>query len=258
MALDISVELLLVLFVVASVAGWVDAIAGGGGLLTVPAMLVVGLPPASAIATNKLQGSVGTLVAALFFIRRGAVSVSDNASAIITVCVGAVCGGFVITRVDVSLLDFIVPVLLASVAVYYLLFAGDLDASRTAPVERSYFNKTVVPGLGFYDGFFGPGTGSLMTSSYVAFRGMPIKTATAHAKVLNCASNVAALVSFLVFGEIALVVGVVMLVGQLIGAYFGARAAWTAGARLIKPMIVVMCLAMTAFTAYRAVGSWLA
>ena len=239
-------EILTLFFAVAMVAGWVDALAGGGGMITIPALLLAGCPPATAIATNKLQGSFGTLTAAFYFVRKRAVSLQDNIGPLIAVCLGSVLGGWVLVRVDPSHLHLIVPVLLVAIGIYFLFFVGDLDVARKAKITRERFNAIAAPSLGFYDGFFGPGTGSFMLTAFVTLRGFAIREATAHAKLFNFASNVAALLYFIVFGKILWLVGGAMIGGQMLGAYLGARTALNAGARVIRPVTIIVCFAMSA------------
>jgi len=243
--MDFALNILLLLFVVALLAGWVDAVAGGGGLITIPVLLLVGIPPASAIATNKLQGSFGTFTATLYFIRQRTVSLRDNAFAFITVCVGSIFGGWVLTQVNASYLQYLVPVLLIATGLYFLLFASNLDEAREARMQASTFNTTVAPGIGFYDGFFGPGAGSFLATAFVTLRGMPIRQATAHAKLLNFAGNLSALVYFVLFGNIVWLAGIAMIGGQILGAYIGARVAFQAGARIIRPITILVCFVMS-------------
>lgn len=243
--MEFALEIFVLLFFVALLAGWVDAVAGGGGLITIPVLILAGLPPAAAIATNKLQGSFGTFTAALYFVRKGAVSLKDNVLPLFTVCVGAVFGGWVLTQIDASYLNYLVPVLLILTGLYFLFFAGNLDESREPVVSVNRFNTTAVPVLGFYDGFFGPGTGSFMATAFVTLRGFPISKATAHAKLFNFVSNLAALLYFVFFGQIFWLIGAAMIGGQILGSYLGARVALKAGAKVIRPVTIIVCFAMS-------------
>ena len=253
--MQLTADILLLLFFVAIIAGWVDAVAGGGGLITVPALLLAGLPPAAAIATNKVQGTFGTFTAALYFFRRGVLSIKENLLPICTVSCGAVLGGLVLTQVSTEYLSFIVPVLLLLTGLYFLLYAKNLDESREPKLSRLGFNASVAPALGFYDGFFGPGMGSFASVAFVTLRGVPIRIATANAKLLNFSSNFAALVYFILFGQIFWLAGVVMIGGQTLGAYLGARTALNAGAKLIRPITVIMCFAMSISSLWRLLFS---
>lgn len=241
-----SPELLLVLFLVALVAGWVDALAGGGGLITVPALLLSGLPPAAALATNKLQGSFGAFSAALYFLRRGMIPLRASLPVALAVAAGSVAGGMLLLRVSAGLLVLLIPALLIGIGVYFLFFARNLDEARPPRIGARTYRHSVAPLLGFYDGFLGPGTGSFMATSLVTLRGLPIRQATAEAKLLNFSSNIAALAYFLVFGQIAWALGGVMIAGQIIGAALGAHTAFRGGARIIRPVTIIVCFAMSA------------
>lgn len=251
--MEFSLQIIAVLFLVAIVAGWIDAVAGGGGLITVPALMLAGLPPAAAIATNKLQGTSGTCTAAFYFLRQGVVSIRENVAALLTVCVGSVAGGLLLTQTDTAYLSFLVPILLMLTALYFLFFSGDLDERRQPKIRASSFNVTMAPALGFYDGFFGPGTGSFMATALVTLRGFTIREATAHAKLFNFVSNISALVYFIFFGQIAWLLGTVMIGGQVLGAFLGARVALKVGARLIRPITIVMCIALSLSSLWRII-----
>lgn len=244
--IEISTEVLALLFIVAVVAGWVDAVAGGGGLITIPTLLLTGISPAAAIATNKLQGSFGTLTATIYFIKKGAVSIRGNLVPLGTVCLGSIIGGIALTRIDAAYLGYLVPVLLILIGLYFLLYSENLDENRKPRMSHSKFNSTAAPALGFYDGFFGPGTGSFMASAFVTLRGFSIRDATANAKLFNFASNISALMYFIIFGEIVWIIGGIMIGGQILGAYLGAHVALKAGAKVIRPITIVVCFVMSA------------
>ncbi len=242
--MELSANILLVLFFVALIAGWIDAVAGGGGLITVPALMLAGFSPVTAIATNKLQGTFGTFTAAMYFVRRGMVSINDHFAALMLACLGSVLGGVLLTLVDVTFLNYLVPILLILTGLYFLFFAKNLDDSREPRVSARLFGGSVAPAVGFYDGFFGPGAGSFFATLFVTLRGYTIRKATAHAKLFNFASNIAALAYFVFFGQIAWLAGGVMIGGQMLGAYLGAKTALRAGSKLIRPITVVVCFAM--------------
>jgi len=245
MSLQVTLEIALLLFVIAMIAGWVDAVAGGGGLITVPALILVGLPPAAAIATNKLQGSTGTLAAAAYCVRQGAVSIKENAVPLVYTAVGSIMGGLIVAQVDASFLNAFVPLLLISIGFYFLFFAKGLDESSKPKVAQSRMNTAVVPSIGFYDGFFGPGAGTFYATGFVSLRGFTIRSATAHAKLFNFVSNISALLYFIFFGQIVWLIGGVMIGGQILGAYLGARIALKAGAKVIRPVTIIVCFAMS-------------
>lgn len=237
-------EILGLLFLVALVAGCIDAIAGGGGLLTVPVLLSVGMPPAQTLATNKLQGSFGSFAASLTFIRRGEIDLKRFWPYILATFLGSVAGTIGVRLIDASALGRMIPVLLVGVAIYVLLSprAGDIEAHRRVPA--GFFIGAVAPLIGAYDGFFGPGTGSFFAIAFVALLGFSLRRATAHAKVLNFTSNIASLAIFIVGGQVVWVVGGAMALGQVIGAQVGAHLVVKVGARIVRPVLVVMSVAL--------------
>lgn len=237
-------EVLILLFTVALVAGCIDAIAGGGGLLTLPVLLAVGLPPAAALATNKLQGTFGTLVASVTFIRRGEIDLRRFWPFIAATFIGAVAGTIGVHLIDASALERLIPILLVGVAIYVLLSprAGDIEAHRRVP--DAVFIGAVAPLIGTYDGFFGPGTGSFFAIGFVALLGFSLRRATAHAKVLNFTSNIASLAIFIAGGHVVWIVGGAMALGQLLGARLGAHLVVSVGARIVRPVLVVVSVAL--------------
>lgn len=233
------------LFLVAVAAGFVDSIAGGGGLLTVPALLAAGLPPTAALATNKAQSTFGALTAAATYTRGGAVDPRRLLPPILTVLVGSAIGTLVLTRIDSSRLEGLLPWLLLAVAAWVAFQPklGEVEtAARVAP--RTY-TLTAAPVIGAYDGFLGPGTGSFFALTLVGLRGRDLTTATATAKVFNLTSNLAALVVFALAGAPAWLLGAVMAVGQAIGARLGAGSVLRRGAGLVRPMLVIVSIALS-------------
>ncbi|PWC53772.1 TSUP family transporter [Azospirillum sp. TSO22-1] len=244
--MEIGLDLLATLFGVSLIAGFVDAMAGGGGLLTVPALLWAGLPPAAAIATNKLQSSFGAFSATVRFVRGGEVDPRAMKGMIACALVGGLAGSAVLQVVDASFLQDAIPFLLVGIALYLLLSpkAGDVDAHRR--IGEGAFALLVCTGIGFYDGIFGPGTGTFFTMAFVALAGFNLRKATAHTKVLNFTSNIASLLGFLAGGSIVWSIGLTMAVGAYAGAQLGAHMVIRNGARLVRPMLVVASLAITA------------
>ncbi|KAA8995390.1 TSUP family transporter [Affinibrenneria salicis] len=244
--MEYSLALILLFFVVAIIAGWVDAIAGGGGLVTIPVMLAAGVPPAAAIATNKLGGVAGTFSASWHFIRTGQIDFRTSAIMIPTTFLGALLGGYLLNRINSEFLTFIIPVLLIGFALYFLFSPGigELDKKTIIPV--SLFAGLPAPLIGFYDGFFGPGTGTFFCLALVLLLGYNLVKSTANAKLLNFSSNLAALIYFISSGSILWQVGIAMLLGQFIGGYLGARMIVKNGKKLIKIIMTIMAFAISA------------
>ena len=235
---------LLALVGVGLLAGFVDAVAGGGGMIGIPALLFVGLPPVAALATNKLQGVVGTSMAALTFWRRGYVSLPALVPAIALTFAGSLLGATVVKGVDTGLLQMAVPVALIGIALYFLFAPNLSDEDRHARLPFRLAVPVIGFVLGFYDGIFGPGTGSFFTICFVTLLGLGVTRASGNTKVLNLTSNLAALVIFIPAGQVVWPAALAMALGQLVGGYIGARTGIRYGAKLIRPVVVVVSIAL--------------
>lgn len=248
--MEISVELLAILFSVALVAGFIDAIAGGGGLITIPALLMTGISPALALGTNKLQACGGSFSASLYFIRKRAVNLSEVWLLIVLTFIGSAIGTLLIQQVDSSIIRKVLPFLMLAIGLYFLFTPKLGEEDRQQRFSFVGFAFTAAALIGFYDGFFGPGTGSLFSLAFVTLLGFNLAKATAHAKVLNFTSNIASLMLFLIGGQVLWSVGLAMMAGQIIGGNLGAKMVLTKGKSLIRPMVVIMSFIMTAKMVY--------
>ncbi len=226
----------------AFVAGFVDAIAGGGGLITVPCMTLAGLDPVTAIATNKLQSSFGSGSAALSFARAGHLRWRDTRWIVALAALGAVIGASLLASVPTAAVITALPILLVAVALYFALSPRIGDEGSRERLSPMTFAATIVPLIGCYDGLFGPGTGSFFMLAFVGLRGFGLIAATARTKAANLASNLAGLATLAFSGHVIWALGFAMGAGQFAGANLGARAAMLAGARLIKPLLITISL----------------
>ncbi|HVG48354.1 MAG TPA: TSUP family transporter [Rubellimicrobium sp.] len=250
--LPVGPEVLLLLVLAAFVAGMIDSIAGGGGLLALPAILLAGAPPVTALATNKLQGMFGTASAAVHYARAGQVDLRSQAGPALLAAIAAGFGALVASHLPAEAIRAILPVLLIAVALYFGFRKGLDDTDRHERVGPRAFNATAVPGLAFYDGVLGPGTGSFYMLAFVAMRGHGLLRATAHTKLLNFASNVGSMLVFAVVASPWWLVGLAMGVAQFAGAQIGARLAVRVGARMIRPLLVVVSLALASRLLWQA------
>ncbi len=242
----IEIEVVAILFAVALIAGAFDAIAGGGGLITVPALLLAGLDPVAAIATNKVQGVVGTLSAAAAFARKGLLVPRVAVPAVIAAGLGSVAGALCVRLLSRSVLEAAVPILLVAIALYFATARRMSDADAQARAGVPLVAGLLAPAIGFYDGVFGPGAGSFYMVAFVALLGFGVLRATAHTKLVNAASNGGSLALFALTGSIVWPVGLAMAAGSLVGAQIGSRLALRHGARLIRPLLVTISCAMAA------------
>ncbi|WP_135076517.1 TSUP family transporter [Terasakiella sp. SH-1] len=242
----LTIETIALLFSIGLVAGWVDSIAGGGGLIALPALLGVGLNPAQALATNKLQGSFGTFAASVNFIQKGHLQLRDIWPMILLTFIGSACGTLLVQSLDAGVLMDTIPFLLLGVALYFLVQPKIGDEDRHQRLHLWGFALLIGFSLGFYDGFFGPGTGSFFTIGFVTLMGFNLIKATAHTKILNFTSNIASLFFFILGGQVVWIIGLIMAMGQTIGAYIGSHMSMKHGAKIIRPLLVLVSLAMTA------------
>jgi uncharacterized protein len=243
--MDPTLEVTALLAVVGLVAGFVDSIAGGGGLLTVPALLLAGFDPVAALATNKLQSSFGSGSATFAFARHGLIDFRSTRGLVAATFIGACIGTGAVAVAPLSLLSAILPILLIVMAVYFAFSPKLSDADARARLSVGAF-AGVASAIGFYDGVFGPGTGSFFMLGFVLLLGFGVVRATAHTKLLNFTSNIASLLLFALGGHIVWVAGLAMGAGQVVGAQVGSRLAIRHGTRLIRPLLVIVCLGMTA------------
>lgn len=242
----LSLETLAFLFAIGALSGWIDSIAGGGGLVALPALLSAGLNPAQALATNKLQGSFGTFAATANFLRKGHLKLIDIWPMIALTFIGSALGTILIQNLEPSFLIDIIPFLLLSVGLYFLFQPKIGQDDQKERIGLWGFSFTCGFTIGFYDGFFGPGTGSFFAIAFIALMGFNLLKATAHTKALNFTSNIASLAFFIMGGQMVWIVGLVMAMGQMIGGFIGSHMSMKHGAKIIRPLLVVISFAMTA------------
>lgn len=239
--MEAGIGILLLLFFVAVGAGIIDAIAGGGGLVTLPVLIMSGLTPAQAIATNKIQALLSAASSAHRFIRGGVAVGATIKNKLIASAVGAICGAAAIQIIDPSILSKFIPVILIAVA-FFFLFSPYLPAERSGWISEAKFAFLCVLPIGFYDGFFGPGTGSLYAAAFVLFLGRDLKRATAETKILNAGGSLVAALIFLRGGAIVWPQALVMSAGAVIGGQIGAHVAIKWGAPVIRVGLVAISI----------------
>ncbi|MBW1893484.1 MAG: TSUP family transporter [Deltaproteobacteria bacterium] len=225
-------------------AGFVDSIAGGGGLISLPVLISAGFPPHLALGTNKLQGSFGTFTATLNYSRKHLVSFRETFQGIIFTAIGAGIGTVTIQHLSADFLNNIIPVLLLTVFLYILFFPQLGTKDSKAFLSHNTFYIIFGLTLGFYDGFFGPGAGSFWMMVFVIFMGINLKKATAHTKIMNFTSNIIALIFFIIGNNVMYTAGIIMGIGQMLGAYTGSNLVVLKGVKFIR----VFFLAVIALT----------
>ena len=234
-----------VLTAVAVLTGFIDSIAGGGGLIMMPALLFAGVPPINALATNKLQSMFGTATACLNFARKGLVDWRSNWLSIVLIFVAAGAGVVVVQSVDTKALALVIPLLLMAVAIYVLFSPRMSDDDAHQRISAKAY-APIGAAIGFYDGFFGPGTGSFFTTTLVGLRGLGLTRATALTKLFNLTSNIAAVLLFAIGGQMFWILGLCMAGGAMLGGWIGSHTAMRFGAQVIRPLLVILSLGLTA------------
>ncbi|WP_301099680.1 TSUP family transporter [Otariodibacter sp.] len=242
--MDLTFDVIALLFLASFIAGTIDAIAGGGGLITIPALLAVGIPPTLVLGTNKLQSCGGSFAASFYFIRKKAINLKQIRFLILMTFIGATCGTILVQLINVDDLKIILPFLVMIIGIYFLFSPQLGEEDRKQRISYLLFGCTASLGIGFYDGMFGPATGSFLTLAFVALLGFNLTKSVAHAKVLNFTSNIAALIFFAIGGAIIWKIGFIMMIAQFLGGNLGARLVVTNGKKIIKPIIVTMSLIM--------------
>jgi len=242
---NFSLEILAFLFLIGVLAGFLDTLVGGGGLLAVPALLLSGIPPIYVLGTNKFQGSMGTGIATYLLFRKKKLDWQSIKNLMIASFIGSVIGGIIVQFVDTEILSFVIPIVLVIIAIYFIVSPKPRVISSSSNSDKR-FESYAVPGVGFYDGMFGPGAGSFFVMTGVMLKKLEIIQATILAKPLNFASNIAGLIVFFIFGHIAFIVGLVMMLGQFIGSFVGTHYLLKANPKVIRILIVISSLAMLA------------
>jgi uncharacterized membrane protein YfcA len=256
---DVGLQDVVVLCAFALLAGAFDAVVGGGGLVQLPALLVV-LPQAPVVAllgTNKLASIVGTSSAAVTYLRRTRVDRRTAASMAAAAFVGSAGGALLATQVRGDVLEPVVLIVLIAVFVYTLRkpSLGEVEELRLTPMAQRAVALAGGAAIGFYDGLAGPGTGSFLVFLLVGAVGLSFLHASATAKVVNTATNLAALLLFAAGGHVLWIVGAAMAVSNLVGAQLGARLAIRHGSVLVRRVFLVVVTVLIARLTYDVVGA---
>ena len=219
--LDIEIPTLILLFFAGGFAGFVDSIAGGGGIITVPVLLAVGIPPHQALATNKLQSSFGSLTATMNYAKKGLMNPCDLLSGVLFSFLGGIAGSIMVQYFSPEFLEKMIIVMLIVLFIYTAMSPKLGFEQKQHKLNHLLFYTLFGLLIGFYDGFFGPGTGSFWTIALVLLLGLDLKQATARTKLFNFTSNIVSLAVFIYSGLVLWTAGLIMGVGQIIGAYLG-------------------------------------
>lgn len=223
-------------------------------MISLPALLAAGLPPHLALGTNKLQSALGTTFAAANYARRGCVSAEGLATGITATALAAFAGAWCVSRLPADLLVRVIPWLLVAIFAYVLASPKLGEQRMRARLGVTTFGVVGGAVLGFYDGFFGPGTGSFWTMGFVLLLGYPLPQATGHTKVMNLTSNVASLAWFAWHGSVFWSVGATMGAANIAGALLGSHLAIRKGAGFIRAAFLVVVGVTIARLLWRSFG----
>ncbi len=235
----------LSLWLTSLIAGIVDTLAGGGGLITIPALMIAGLPPTVALGTNKLQALVGELNASIHFMRHGKIKVREIFLGLFFVAIGASFGAICVQHVHPHILSQITPFLTLAVLLYMIFFGKVTAENRQSYLSLPVFYCLFGLSLGFYNGFFGPATGSFWITALVIVMGFNLKKAMLYGKPLNCMGNLTSISYFIYAGLIHYQIAFIMATGQLIGSLIGANFVIKKDIRIIRPIFIVLVALLT-------------
>lgn len=247
--------MLIILGVVAFAAGFIDAVAGGGGMLTVPALLSIGLPPHLALGTNKLSATFASSTAAFTYYKKQLFTPKFWYRSFLATFIGAISGTLIVNVISTGWLEKILPLIILATAVYTIFHRSPKENHNTMPTfGAKTHKKQIIQGLtlGFYDGAIGPGTGAFWTVSNMAIYRMNILLSSGVAKAMNFTSNFTSLVTFAILGHINWTLGLTMGLCLMAGAYVGAHSAIRYGAAFIRPVFVTVVSVMAIKLAYEA------
>lgn len=237
---------LLVLGLVAFIAGFIDAVAGGGGMLTVPALLSIGLPPHIALGTNKLAATFASSTAAVTYFKKKLFDPAFWKASFISTLIGATFGTLLVNYISTEWLEKGLPLIILGAALYTIWPKSVTSEQNHLPEKTPKLKKQqVIQGLtlGFYDGVAGPGTGAFWTVSSMAMYRLNILLASGLAKAMNFTSNITSLITFAILGHINWALGLTMGVCLMVGAFIGAHSAIRFGSKFIRPVFVtVVCI----------------
>ncbi len=243
MSITLTPTMFLIVCPLLFLAGLVDSIAGGGGLVSLPAYLLAGLPVHNAIATNKLSSTCGTAVTTARFLRNGLINLYLAVPSVIAAVIGSSIGAHLSLIVDEKILKYIIIGVLPVAAFFVLnkhLFR-DRGTGRAEMTVRTVITATAAALIvGMYDGFYGPGTGTFLIIAFTVFAKMGIETSNAQAKVINLTTNITALTIFLINGKAILPLGLAAALCNMLGNYIGSGLVMTRGSRIVKPIILLV------------------
>lgn len=241
MFVDLDISLIAILVVFGFLGAFINSIVGGGGMITLPVLLFVGLPPATAIATNKLAATLGNLTSMLTFWRAGKIDYKLVGPIVPLVFIGSMLGAFTVNFISPNLLKPLIFVMLVVVLIYTVIKKdwGSIEKRLEMTRKRKFLFISALIAIGFYDGFLGPGTGSFIIFAFILM-GFDFIQASGNAKLLNFTSNFAALIMFVFLDTINYSYGIIMGLSMIAGAFAGAKFALGRGTRYVRIIFILV------------------
>ena len=241
--MTLTPQMFLIVCPMLFLAGLVDAIGGGGGLISLPAYLFAGLPIHQTIATNKLSSTCGTTLATVRFIKEGLVNWKLSVPTVIFAVLGSSLGANLSMKVPDGIMEMVLFIVLPVVAFIVLnpkIFHD--NEAHTVVFDRKLWITAILSAflVGIYDGFYGPGTGTFLIIAFTVFAGLDIRSANAQTKVINLTTNITSLVIFLMNGQVLIPLGLAAAACNMAGNYVGAGLAMTRGSKITRPVILLV------------------
>ncbi len=228
------------LVMIGFMAGLISAIAGSGGMIVLPALLAVGVPPLNALATNKFQSVFGTLSSTVNFFRKGHIDIYSMRWSLVCAFIGACAGTVAVLHLNTELLRRGLPWFLLLLALYVAVSPKMSDNDTSARWPRRRFDLGIGGGIGFYGGFLGPGMGSFYAVAFSSLLGYNLRKATAHTKPLVLITNTTSLTLYILSGKVFWLLAIPMALAQVVGARIGSNLVISRGAGFIKPILVAV------------------
>ena len=245
--MELSIIVIILLAVVCFTAGFIDSIAGGGGLLTIPSFMLAGIPGHYVLGTNKFVATLGTGIATGNFIHKKKANFKIIAAGIIFAFAGSFIGAEVIQMFESDMVNKIIIFLMpVGIAATLIPRKNKPHEAQLGKVDFLAKVPLITFVIGFYDGFFGPGTGSFLALSFYIFLHLELVEATANAKIFNFASNIAALVSFIIEGQVFYKIAIPLAAANMAGNFLGSHLALKKGEKVIKFFLVLVLIILSA------------
>lgn len=243
--MKLTLEMFLIVCPMLFFAGMIDAIGGGGGLISLPAFLIAGLPPHYAIATNKMSSACGTALATYRFVKNKLVNIKLAIPSVIAAIIGATIGSHLSLIVDEKYMLWGMVIVLPLSAFFVLnkkLFND--NGSDEIILDKRTYQTAILSAfiIGGYDGFYGPGAGTFLIIAFSVFAKISIKKANAHSKVINLTTNITSFIVFLLNGKVIVLLGIAGAVCNMIGSYIGSGLVMKNGSKIVKPSIIMVLI----------------